>query len=159
MERITPGRSEVIAEALDCLPPPLRSRVSIARFWTADPIWSGLHSNIETDDGRTYRETAHVCYPYHTADKSIIVVLPEQHYECWQVIHELGHVAHFTLGLEDFGTAPVTEYATRNYREAFAEAFTMRFFYTYGDEQVAAEDWPTRLMLDQIEAVPETWNT
>ena len=41
----------------------------------------------------------------------------------WVIIHELGHVLDEVLGL-DHTAQPVTEYATTNRGEAFAEAFT-----------------------------------
>lgn len=157
MERIMLGRSLVLAEAIERLPPPLQQRVAIARFWTGDPLRAGLHKVTDTLDGRSYRSTPHTCYPWHTRDKSVVIVLPVEE-SVDTIIHELGHVAHFTLGLDDFGSEPVTEYATRNHREAFAEAFTTRFFWGYGDEEIAAKDSPTNRILDLIAAVPaDSW--
>lgn len=112
--RLLPG----LVVALDALPAPLREWLCFD-VWTDDPIWSGLHSHEDTNDGRSYRSIWHCHYSDH--DRPVIV-LPEDD-EPWGIVHEIGHVAHWQLGWQPI-VPPLTEYALANDHEAYAEMFT-----------------------------------
>lgn len=98
----------------------------------SDPIYKGIHPFDHTDDGRIYRNTAHVAYPEHLLRRGSdrpFLFLPDDpgpnNYPIapWIVIHELGHVLDFHVRFERICT-PCTWYASTNRYEAFAEAFT-----------------------------------
>lgn len=121
-------QAEAIDAALRMIPAGIRARVCTADFFCGvDPIFAGLHSFATPGDGRSYRDTAHVCYPFHlngAADaRNVTVVIPT-----FQppdvVVHELGHVLDHALGFDHPCAEPVTGYATTNAWEAFAEAFS-----------------------------------
>jgi hypothetical protein len=117
IDRVTcTERVEPIAAALDLIPEPVRERLYFGLF-TADPIFAGIHESADLNHGRSASNTAHVFYP----DRPVIV-LPET-LAVWEAVHELGHVLHFALGDEPVLPA-LTDYATTNSHEAFAEAFT-----------------------------------
>ena len=109
--------------ALDCFPPCLRQLLEFDVF-NGDPVFAGIkrYPNEKASDGRSYRDTAHVCYPYHTYDGRTTVVLP-QPIGVSHTVHELAHVLDYAL---DFSVdaQPVTRYAQTNRREAFAEFVT-----------------------------------
>lgn len=139
-ERLTQRQAEVVAAALDYLPARLLPPVACDVF-CADPIFAGLHATATTDDGRSYSGTAHACYPEHVRDHRLTVVLPVLE-TVTTVLHELGHVLHWTLQDRAGGwekvprLEPVTEYAATNSHEEFAEAFVAWF---YSPQQVEAE--------------------
>lgn len=97
-------------------------------FIGTDPILAGLHSYIDTDDGRSYRLTPHVCYPSHLlhlpADRrnTTIVVPDKLTRNRWDVVHEFGHVLDERLRFEH-QAVPISDYAKTNRYEAFAVAF------------------------------------
>jgi len=137
MERIAKGYSELIGAAFDVIPDKIGDRIRYVRFLTGvDPIYAGLFDDELTDDGRSYRNTACVAYPYHQRiDKSLrhtTVVLPSL-IPLAYVVHELGHVLDESLGFSHIAE-PVTEYAKVDRMEAFAEAFTSWLFWGYGKE-------------------------
>lgn len=153
MNRISPGPyAEAIAAGLDLLPPPIRERVAMTHWLTGtSPLYVGLHGITDTSDGRSYADTAHACYPRHTADRSYTVVLPAPDAASpLVVVHELGHVLHHLIGL-DYVAAPVTPYARTNHHEAFACALAAYAFW-YGDQDAAAADRETVLLLDRLAA-------
>jgi hypothetical protein len=121
--------AEPIAVALGRLPPRIRERVAHAQWFAgADPVFAGITTYAATTDGRSYRETAHVCYPFHLshrhrAERVSTVVLPRPQ-EPWVVVHELGHVLHEALAFDTHDPVPVSAYARTDRWEAFAEAFT-----------------------------------
>lgn len=122
------GHRTAISAALMLLPPLAVEMLRETRwFCGSDPVFAGLHRYCAADDGRTYRQTAHVVYPQHLIDRPLgeritTVVLPVVE-EPWVIIHELGHVLHAFLGFPP-APEPVTEYATCSDWEAFAEGFT-----------------------------------
>lgn len=97
--------------------------------------------------GRSYDNTACVLYPWCLSKPNLgpVVCVPcagraynpytrewiDDNCIPWVLVHELGHVLHWHLGLEDFGFETVTEYATYDYMESFAEAFTSWIFPDY----------------------------
>ena len=121
--------AEPISVALSLLPSRMRERVAHAEWFAgADPIFAGLTAHKLTKDGRSYRDTAHVCYPFHLehrprAERVSTVVLPKP-VPPWVVVHELGHVLHESLDFATHDPAPVSTYARTDRWEAFAEAFT-----------------------------------
>lgn len=128
MDRVhASGFRAPIEAALRLIPATLQDFVSADFACGLDPIFVGLHQYEETDDGRSYRDTAHCVYLHHQlhlprARRRTTVVLPEPVVP-EVVVHELGHVLHERL---DWGhtASPVSWYAEANWCEAFAEAFT-----------------------------------
>lgn len=165
MERITSqDQAEVIGYVLDLIPERLRDAAG-CDFVTVDPVFAGLHDIEDTGDYlsdglvRSYRTTAHCCYPCHVADKRSTVVLPprrdERPHSYFTVLHEIGHALQHELGeriggydrLPHFN--PVSEYAAANQDEAFAEAFAAWF---YEPEQIPAFDPASRAFFDGLAA-------
>lgn len=127
-------RAEAIAQGFALIPPGIRQRLEHVAFFTGDPVFAGLHhaEGCEGDPyGRSLRNTAHHCDPEAVerpaAERRSTVVLPsESDGRAWLVVHELGHALDYLLGKPlDYPNpnAPVTEYATTNLSEGFAEAF------------------------------------
>src|SRR5215207_6344556 len=133
-ERITSKRNaEAIGDALEYVPWRMRE-IAVFDGFCGDALFAGLHRIEVTPDGRSYRGTAHACFPTHVADKRMTLVFPEP--PAWYtVIHELGHALDWAL-TERAGRAltfsPVTEYARTNRWEAFAEAFAA-WFWPFGE--------------------------
>lgn len=133
MNRIHHAQAEAISQALAYIPPRLHGHLGCDLF-CSDPIFAGLHRADRTDDGRSRRNIAHVCFPSHVADRRITFVWPDQDNRdpvdmIYTAVHELGHVLHAHLGQRaGWKQLPclqnVTEYAKTNYAECFAEAFT-----------------------------------
>ena len=138
MERMVDYRySELIGAAFGVIPDKVGGRLRYVHFLTGiDPIYAGLFNDEDIGDGRSYRDTACVAYPYHQRiDKSLrhtTIILPNL-IPLAYVIHELGHVLDESLGFIHIAE-PVTEYAKTDRGEAFAEAFTSWLFWGYGDE-------------------------
>lgn len=133
MQRIRASHAPAIAYVLDCLPERLRD-LAACDFFCADPVFAGIHAEAfdTTDDGRSYRETAHCCYPYHVKDRRITVVLPGP-VDPAIILHELGHAIHGKLwkraGTWDVAALDAcTDYARTNEQETFAEAFLAWFY-------------------------------
>lgn len=119
--------AEPIGHALSLLPSGIAYRLSHVR-WVAgvDPVYAGLTPLADTACGRSYRSTAHVCWPYHLTHRPKVeqvttVMLPVAE-EPWVIVHELGHALHEMIDYEHVA-APVTSYAERDVWEAFAESF------------------------------------
>jgi hypothetical protein len=126
VERIKPGFPAILAEALRLIPLHTHRYLDHDTFTGTDPVFAGLHRYESASLGRSYRDIAHVVYPYHMehlprARRRVIVVMPTLIHP-YVVVHELGHVLHHRLRFEPVAE-PVTEYAQTNEREAFAEAF------------------------------------
>lgn len=127
MNRIhLPGLGPAVDAALELYPPPARALLECDLWAGIDPVFAGLHRYDTLDDGRSYRTTAHVCYPRHVdghADRRrTTIVLPTRAaLEIPLLVHELGHVLDERLGFE-LTAAPVTAYARGSRMEAFAEA-------------------------------------
>lgn len=137
--------AEPIAEAFALIPARLAARLGRVHFLTdTDPIWAGLHTFAITNDGRSYRETAHCCYPFHTVDGSTTVVIPKP-VEPWVIVHELGHALDETLGFQHTAR-PCTAYAAANRFEAFGEAFTA---FVLGDRYAHVAE-PDRALLANL---------
>lgn len=124
--------NEAIKYALSRIPKELHGKLGCDWFIGCDPIQYGLHDLEECTYGRSYRDTAHVMLPHNPTNYKIImgkaptVVIPEL-LKPEFIIHELGHVLDYHLGLQHRLT-PVTWYAETNRQEAFAEAFTQWCF-------------------------------
>lgn len=129
------GHRDSIAAALELLPDWLADDLRGTHFLCgADPVFVGLHNFQDTQDGRAYRDAAHVAYSFHqpwrpASDRITTVVLPIVE-EPWVVVHELGHVLDGLLVRDGHRSwcptpEPVSWYAATNRWEAFAEAFTM----------------------------------
>jgi len=138
MYRVTGfGYSELISYAFSIIPKGIVERIRYTHFLTGvDPIYAGLFGYELVEDGRSYRNTACVAYPYHQRiDKSLrhtTIILPNLILLA-HVIHELGHVLDESLGFRHMAE-PVTEYAKVDRGEAFAEAFTSWLFWGYGKD-------------------------
>ena len=126
MNREKWGYAESIQAAIAIIPSTIWQRISYVHFFTGtDPIWAGLHSIEMISDGRSYRNTAHVVYPFHqkhlpASMRATTVVLPIPEHPI-VVVHELGHVLDEALRFQ-YLAEPVTDYACTNRLEAFAEA-------------------------------------
>ena len=142
-----------IQAALRQIPARIIWRVSL-RVFTADPVHAGLHDVSETDDGRSYRDTCHVCYPYQLTHlpavmRCPVMVLPRRDEILPEtILHEFGHLLHFTVDFWPYAQ-PVTEYAETNEFEAFGEAFVAWVYPAYlpWGGQV---DERTRTLLDSL---------
>ena len=112
-----------VAAALELYPVGLRRLLGFDVF-EGDPIFAGIarYTTTRIGDGRSYHETAHVCYPWHARDRRTTVVLPSP-IGVPHTVHELGHVLDCVLGFE-VSTEPVTYYAQTDRGEAFAEFVT-----------------------------------
>lgn len=117
-----------------------------------DPVFAGLHQYRTTEAGRSYGETAHCCYDSHLAgrpraERYTTVVLPVP-VSAVTVVHELGHALDGALGFKVGPSSEVSEYASTNREERFAEFFTAQIFH-YGDHDAWASD-PFRHELDAL---------
>lgn len=149
--------AKVIERARRAIPAPIRHRLDHVRFlWGVDPVFVGLHNIATAKDGRSYKQTAHCCYPSHirrpAAERVTTIVLPTL--DCLTravVVHELGHALHEIVG---FGVRPepTTEYAKVDRYEAFAEAFTTWRFLSYGDDDALFNDGPTIALFEELAA-------
>jgi len=131
MERIVSYQySTAINSAFELLSHPIRNKLRYVHFFTGtDPVYAGLHKYIDTKDGRSYRNTAHACYPWHIIDKSLTIILPTlDDADPYIVTHELGHILDYLI---DFGhnTLPINNYAKTHRAEAFAESFVAQYFW------------------------------
>lgn len=140
MERLTNNiYSQAIEAAFGLLPIRIAERLRYVHFFTGtDPVYAGLHNYEAIGDRRSYRNTAHVCYPWNAikGHGCTTIVLPQlEDAHPYVVIHELGHCLDELL---DFGhtALPVSDYVKANRLEAFAEAFAAQYFWL-GEE---AED-------------------
>jgi hypothetical protein len=145
--------AEAIGAAFDLLPGRLVERLDGTHFLTGtDPVFAGLHGFEESNDGRSYRSTAHVTHLFHqrhlpAAHRAVTVVLPSPDaFERRVIVHELGHVLHWQFGhgldwRQRFAheAVPVTDYARTDRYEAFAEAFAA-WALPYGHGMGAAKD-------------------
>lgn len=112
--------AEALASALFRLPPAIRWLGQRVDLFTADPIFTGLHSWEETGDGRFYRQTTHVLFEEHSPDQRTTLVFPAEDPSLATMVHELAHALDDQLGVRL--KVPVTTlYAERNHFEAFAE--------------------------------------
>lgn len=127
--------TDAIKTALGWIDEPIRDLLAGVHFFSADPIAAGISPSVNASFGRSYRDTAHVLYPWVISrpysEKLTTVVLPTvDNDEAWIVVHELGHVLDERTGFQ-FDLEPVNDYAASDRYEAFAEAF--RFYCQYGD--------------------------
>lgn len=135
MKRVKPGYSEVIQTALGIIPTRLHRYLGCDFFLGSDPLLAGLHTYTDASYGRSYRDVAHVAYVHNqpqlsAAHRATTVVLPRLVHPT-VVVHELGHVVHERLLWME--TTPVTEYASTDRYEAFAEAFVSWLVPGYGE--------------------------
>lgn len=153
MNRITAGYG-VVGEALDLLSSGVRRRLARVDFLTGThPVWAGLlESWWEKHPYEDGRVQAACSYPSHTSDRSITVILLETDWPV-AVIHELGHALQYIERLGAWEALPVTPYAYNSTHEAFAEAFTARYFH-YGDEAVRWQDRATDDLFSRLEEDP-----
>ena len=133
MQRITNYRYiEAIGYAFSLLPSNLSERLSYVHFFTGtDPVFAGLHDFIDTQDGRSYRNTAHACFSESALNnrERTTIVLPElDDANPYVIVHELGHCLDEILGFSHLAI-PINKYAETNRREAFAESFAAQYFW------------------------------
>lgn len=128
MERIKPGFPAILAEALRLVPLHIHAYLDCDVFTATDPVFAGLHRYDTTVFGARYADVPHVVYPYHMTHmprdrRRVTMVLPHMDLPIRSVVHEFGHVLHYRLGFVQMPLEPVSDYATSNEYEAFAEAF------------------------------------
>lgn len=153
MNRI--GSLQPIDQALALIPPRIRERVRCDFLTGADAVFAGLHEYERTEDGRSYRDTAHA-YEHHTADKTLTVVLPDDE-TIITVVHELGHVLDANIHWNRPTPKPVSDYAETDRYEAFAEAFSLWIAPSEFIErdpsarpEVLAQDEQTRALFEEL---------
>lgn len=146
--------SGAIGEAFNRLPGRLTELLGHVRFVCGvDPLFAGLHSIENTDDGRSYRGTAHCCYPFHLigpADRRVTTIVMPTAPDPSTVVHELGHALHEVVGFS-YQAAPVTKYAKTNRYEAFAEAL-VAWTHWYGERDAAESDIRTLALFEELAA-------
>ena len=131
MDRIPDSRwREPIGEALELVEPWRRVLGEFNFVCGVDPEFAGVHDRLGENDSN--RWLAHCAYSHICSDGITTVVLPLP-VPAVTVVHELGHVLHEKVSFEDLGTLPVSEYATTNRWERFAEYFVMQA-YGHGGE-------------------------
>lgn len=144
------AQANEIAIAFGVIGPRWRERLGHVEFLCGvDPAWAGLHATGKTLDGRSYSDTAHCVYPWHTGDRSTTIALPV--FEPYPVvIHELGHAVHQRYAF-DHEAVPVCEYAQRDSMEAFACSFHAHFMWVY-DQDAYHRDEATRSLFAGLAA-------
>ena len=154
--------SEPIRRALDIVP-----LVPDCEWFLRDPVFAGLHDCVDTGDGRSYRDTAHVIYSEHlhslpAARRLTTVVIPDtprdNQYDLDMLVHELGHVVDEMTGF-DRDCTPIGSYAEGTRREAFAEAFTVWLIPDYVERwNDAYHAWPRQdIRLTDLDADAHRW--
>jgi hypothetical protein len=133
MERITDFHyAEAIRYSLNLLPCWLKKRLQSVQFFTGtDPLFAGLHNYKDTKDSRSYRNTAHVCYPWNAInpkEQTTIVLPTPADAKPYVIIHEIGHCVDEVLGFQ-YDALPINDYAKSNRYEAFAESFAAQYFF------------------------------
>lgn len=107
----------------------------------SDPVFVGLHDYGDASYGRSYRDTAHVAYPWHQyglqkQNRVTTVVLPTlRDANIKTIVHELGHVLDEGLSFAH-SVVPISWYAETNRQEAFAEGFTAWLLHGYAEKHV-----------------------
>lgn len=149
MNRVTSGAfREVIAAGIEAIPPGLSWRLRHVDFLTGvDPVWAGLHTFRNTDDGRHYSDTAHCSLRHHSSDRTTTIVLPVMT-DPGVIVHELGHALDESLGWSH-DAQPVTPYGSTSRSEAFAESFRA-WLYWYGDQDIFMRDQATRALFASL---------
>lgn len=125
--------NEAIQFAYKVIPQPILDRLHFDYLIGCDPVYIGFFDYDDTEDGRSYRDTACVAYPYHqklNKDRQKTTIVTPKILSPIHIVHEIGHVLHEYLNFEH-DAIPVTDYAKTDIREAFAEAFTAWLFYNY----------------------------
>lgn len=142
------GIAEAVGVALDYLPCRVRGIVETADFLLgADPLFVGLHRYEAASTGRSYRDTAHVSYPFHSLDGQLTLVMTPHDGPCVNtLLHEFGHVLDARLcerlGKWPPAPRPLGSYAAQDRWEAFACAFhSWCVDPAYADETLRAWDW------------------
>jgi hypothetical protein len=152
-----------VATAWQLLTPRLQSRLAHVHFFLGcDPFFAGLHRDGPRSytfaDGRTieYGQLAHCSYPYHQThlpivDRRTTIVIPSLRLysdPVGTVVHELGHALHGIVGFE-WIAEPVSQYASENAYEAFAEAFEA---WVAGSPVAPFVDERTRVLFETVAA-------
>lgn len=130
-DRVPPAFRPVIGAARELLPASVLERVPARFLCGVDPCWVGLHSYRDTDDGRSYSDTAHACYPWHVANARPMIVLPNAP-RCNRhgrdlidtVLHEYGHILDWSTHFE-LEAPETTDYSRTSRIERIAEAFQL----------------------------------
>ena len=155
MERLVSYKySDGISYAFSLLPIAIADSLRHIHFLTGtDPVYAGLHSYLDTGDKRSYRNTAHVSYPWNSLNKpgQTTIVLPLLNSaHPYVVIHELGHCLDEILGFSH-NALPINEYAKTNRLEAFAEAFAAQYFWLGEEaEDIFQSDKATQYLFEQL---------
>lgn len=131
-DRVTDqATAEVIGYGLELLPARIRERLEHVAWFTADPLFAGLHRYPRHQPGPEL--DAILDCPHHImaeflerpAEPRSTIVLPCP-VEPTTIIHEAAHALHASIGWATVArpTIPeVTWYAETDYWEAWAEAF------------------------------------
>jgi len=155
LERLISYRySGAISYAFNLLPIAIAEKLNYIHFLTGtDPVYAGLHNYEDIEDGRSYRNTAHVSYPWNARNKKerTTIVLPLLiDADPYVITHELGHCFDEVLGFQH-RALPINEYAKTDRREAFAEAFAAQYFWLGKEaEDIAQSDKATQYLFEQL---------
>lgn len=130
MERIKDGFPSIIDKAFLYIPDYIRREVYVHFFCGTDPFYAGIESgNDDTGDGRSFRNTAHIApaccqLALPKSARHPTIVLPDNAsvFEPRCVLHEYGHAIENAL-YSYYELTPITDYASTDDAEAFAEAF------------------------------------
>lgn len=133
-------RREAIGRAIAVYPTPIE-----CKWFLRDPIAAGLSEWENIADGRSYRSTSHVLYPFHVAghasDRLVTVVVPEPEVTVAEMVHELAHVYDWSTRFE-VQAEPVTAYAETNDYEAVAEFVTASLLEGYSQPEYMDQPEP-----------------
>lgn len=161
MQRVVSHQyTELIESGFDLIPKAIADRLRHIQFFTGtDPVFAGLIADKDTKDGRSYRATWCCSYPWNqkVEDKRTTIIMTDLQLEYPKalrpvmVVHELAHCLHEVLDFEPH-PRPVTKYAQVDKWEAFAEAFTLWLFPSYGQYYRILEeiDEKTRALFSQL---------
>lgn len=144
MNKILDARNEKhIQRAFDIIPARLHRHLAHVDWLIGhDAFALGLHQYEKTGDGRLFKDTAHCAYECSSADKRTTIVLPNLELVS-TIVHELGHVLHESTGWANpayYKINKVSEYASTDVYEHFAEAFTTFCLPSYWNAKTPLND-------------------
>lgn len=122
----------LIRDAISLLPVKVKPFLETVDFvFDYKPIYIGSHFDNSLDDyGRSYQNTCHCNYDYHTSDnKTTIflfseVILMQDNKKMDIIWHEIAHAIHERLNFCNYDWIPIWDYEIdTNYTEVFACSF------------------------------------
>jgi len=123
----------LIRDAISLLPAQVKPYLEIVDFvFDYSPKWVGLHNYSDMRDGRSYLNTCHCSYEFHTSDKKTTIVLYQKNIKEYRnvndvLLHEIAHAIHERLNFFKCDWVPLSNYE-KNSHECFACSF-VRWLY------------------------------